>query len=366
MLATQRFTQALSRTRTAVARRLFLDRQAEFWTRELDPVRSLREVRARVVGVVQETRDTRTFVLEPNAAWRGHRAGQYTSVELEIDGVRVRRCYSIASAPGQALISITVKRTPGGRVSPWMHRHLGVGDVVGLGPATGDFVLPSPAPGRLLLVSGGSGITPVMSILRHLASVFRVHDVVFVHHARSRDDVIFGAELDTLAARHPGLRLAVCLDDDPGATRGFDEARFTALVPDWTERESFLCGPAPMMERAERLWSDADLEHRLVRERFTPALRPVALANPGQPVEIDLARSRRALATHGSGSLLEELERAGERPAHGCRMGICHSCTCRKRRGTVQNLVTGEVSSEPDEDIRLCISAPLSDLELDL
>ncbi len=366
MMTAQRIASLWSGARTTVARRLFLERQAEFWIGEIAPARSLTELRAEVVAVKVETPDTMTFALQPNAAWRGHRAGQYTSIEVEIDGVRVRRCYSIASAPGQRPISITVKRVPGGRVSTWMHEELRPGAIVRLGPATGDFTLPASAPTRLLLLSGGSGITPVMSILRDLSARGAVNDLVFVHHARSRADVIFGPELETLAARHPGLRLIVCLDDDDDAPRGFDEARLAALVPDFAERSTFLCGPAPMMDRAEAFWAEQGASARLALERFVSAPPLTALAAPGEAVQVQLARSQREVVATGPGPLLEQLERAGETPASGCRMGICHTCACRKRSGTVQNLVTGEVSSRPDEEIQLCISVPRSDLELDL
>jgi ferredoxin-NADP reductase len=345
---------------------LFLDRQAEFWIGELDPVRSLGEIRARVIAVVEETADTKTFVLRPNAAWRGHRAGQHTSVEVEIDGVRARRHYSISSAPGGALLSITVKRMPGGRVSTWLHEHVRTGHVLRLGAPAGDFVLPAPTPDKLLLLSGGSGITPVMSMLREVAARDAIHDVVFVHHARSRADVIFGEELTELAARHASLRLLLCLDDDASAPRGFDEAHFAELVPDFAERSTFLCGPGPLVDRAERLWQSVGASELLMRERFAPALRLAVPTVSTSGVQVTLARSKRNVVAKGEGSLLEQLERAGERPAHGCRIGICHTCKCHKQSGTVQNLVTGEVSSEPDQEIQLCISVPRSDLELDL
>jgi ferredoxin-NADP reductase len=349
---------------STLTERLFLDRQAEFWMGELDPVRSLRELRARVVEVIEETPDTKTFVLRPNAAWRGHRAGQHTLVEVEIDGVRVRRCYSISSAPGSEPISITVKRVPDGRMSTWLHEHVRTGHILRLGAPAGDFVLPSPAPDKLLLLSGGSGITPVMSMLRDLAAREALHDVVFVHHARSRPDVIFRKELTEVAARHRGLRLLLCLDDDVSAPRGFDETHFAELVPDFAERSTFLCGPGPLMDRVERLWESVGTSELLERERFTPALRSVPPPTSPNGVQVRLARSGRDLVTKGEGSLLDQLERAGERPPHGCRIGICHTCKCRKQSGTVQNLVTGDVSSEPDQEIQLCISVPRSDLEL--
>lgn len=366
MISMEGIGSAWTNSWNTAARRLFFDRQAEFWIGELDPVGSLTEIRARVVEVVDETDDTKTFVLWPNAAWRGHRAGQYTSVEVEVNGVRVRRCYSISSPPGESLVSITVKRVSDGRVSTWLHERTRSGDILRLGAAAGDFVLPTPAPAKLLLLSGGSGITPVMSMLRDLAAHDAIHDVVFVHHARSRADVIFGEELTDLAASHSGLRLVLCLDDEPTAPRGFEEARFAKLVPDFAERLTFLCGPGPLMDRAERLWESVGASDLLERESFAPALTPAPLVSSARGVQVRLARSDRAVMAKGQGTLLEQLERAGERPANGCRIGICHTCKCRKQSGTVQNLVTGKVSSEPDQEIQLCISVPRSDLELDL
>ncbi len=363
----QRLASVWKTSRSTVAARLFLDRQADYWMGQLDPARSLSEGRARVLDVIDETSDTKTFVLRPNARWRGHRAGQYATVDVEIDGVRARRCYSISSAPGAAHVAITVKHVPGGRVSGWMHQHVHRGDVLRLGLADGDFVLPAPAPARLLLLSGGCGITPVMSILRDLAARDAIDDVVFVHHARRRADVIFAAELDELAERHPGLRLCICLDDDASAPRGFDEARFTRLVPDFAERSTFLCGPAPLMDRVERLWQSSGASAPLLRERFVaaPMLTATQPANDVS-VQVRLTRSQRGVVAAGAGSLLDQLERAGERPMHGCRMGVCHTCKCTKRSGAVLNLRTGQVSREPDEEIQLCISVPQSDLELDL
>lgn len=365
MIAPRRLTNALRNS--TPARKLRFRQQAAFWLAELDPTLSLDQTRARVVRIVDETDDTKTFLLQPNRSWRGHRAGQYVSVQVEIDGVRVRRCYSIASAPHQRdHIAITVKRIPGGRVSTWLHDKLSLGDVVELGSAAGDFVLPTPLPTKLLLLSGGVGITPVMSILRDLSARDAIRDVVFVHYTRRRDSVIFGAELEALAHRHPGLRVCVVADDDNPQRGGFDEAHFAAQVEDYAERATFLCGPAALMDRAEWMWRKAAAAARVRRERFAPAPRPAATTGNVGGAQVELVRSARQVVARGDGSLLDQLERAGETPTYGCRMGICHTCKCRKRRGTVENLITGELSSDPDEDIQLCISAARSDLELEL
>ena len=347
---------------SAVARRLFLDRQVDFWLGQLHPAWSLTELRARVVQVIEETHDVKTFVLQPGGAWPGHRAGQYVPVEVEIDGVRVRRCYSIASAPGDARVAITVKRVPGGRVSGFLHDHVRAGAVLGLGAPAGDFVLGDAAGSGLLLLSGGSGVTPGMSMLRELAARGEVRDVVFLHAARSAADVIFRDELRSLDRAHRGLRVILRLDDEALAGP-LDEAELRARVPDFAARETFLCGPPGMMDAMERLWAGAGARDRLHLERFVAA-RPRP-ATPTEGVTLRLSRSGRSLPV-GPGTVLEQLERAGERPAYGCRMGICQTCRCRKRTGTVLDVLTGAVSSEPDEEIRLCVSVARSDLDLAL
>lgn len=351
---------------STLARRFALDRQVDFWLRELHSAWSLTEVYARVIDIVDETHDVKTFVLAPNGRWAGHRAGQFVTVEADIDGVRTARCYSLSSAPGSPHISITVKRVGAGRVSSWLHAHLKRGDVLRLGGPAGEFVLPEPAPKKLLLLSGGSGVTPVMSILRDLARRGGLHDVVFVHAARSAKDVIFRQELEELARRHPGLAIAIFLEDAAGSFGGrIDASKLHAMVPDLALRETYLCGPPGMMEALSPIWTDAGIAHRLKIERFVPAsgIPPAEGATPAK-IALSLVRSGRTVSVNGSGTLLEELERAGERPSYGCRMGICNTCRCRKRAGVVEDIVTGAVSSDADEDIRLCTSRARTDLEL--
>ncbi len=329
----------------------------EFWLHELTPTFSLSETLAEVVAVVDETPDIRTFVLAPNGRFRGHRAGQWLPVDVELDGVRVRRCYSISSAPGGARLSITVKRVPGGRVSGFLHEKAAVGAVLRLGEAQGDYVLPPRVPAQLLLVSGGSGATPNMAILRDLVGRGVVPDVVYLHYARSLADVPFAKELQGLAAVHPSLQVVLQLDDAP--PRDLAE-----LVPDFATRETFLCGPTGLMDLLRRRWAEAGAIDRLHEERFVGPT--YARVTDGRTARISLSRSRRTLAVTGAESLLEGLERAGERPDHGCRIGVCHTCRCRKQSGVTEDLVTGVVSDAPDEEIRLCTSIARSDLELAL
>jgi ferredoxin-NADP reductase len=360
--------------------RWFLDRHAEFWLRELGSSWSFTAQRARVTDVIDETADARTLVLAPGGRWPGHRAGQYVPIELEIDGARVRRCYSISSgsaAPGARRIAITVRRVAGGRVSSALHR-LRRGAIVGLGQPCGDFVLDTPAPKKLLFVAGGSGITPIMAMVRDLAAqppragATGSPDVIVVHGSRSGHDAIFGHELASLATRFSWLQLHARRDDDLGGGGRIDAAGLCALVPDLAERETYVCGPPGLMDTVAQAASDVGAGHRVHSERFVvPILRMADAAHGGDDrapgaVTVALARSGTQVVAAGPGPLLAQLERAGQRPAYGCRMGICNTCSCRKLRGTVEDIATGAVSSEPDQDIRLCVSIARSDLELAL
>jgi ferredoxin len=160
------------------------------------------------------------------------------------------------------------------------------------------------------------------------------------------------------------LRVLWRLGDQPDGR--FDEARLARLVPDFAARWTWLCGPPGLMARAARMWADAGAEDRLSRERFVAAVPTASPAGPAPALRVLLSPSGRSFAADPAATLLDQLERAGERPVHGCRIGICHTCKCRKRSGTVLNLRTGELSSQPDEEIQLCLSVPRSDLELDL
>ncbi len=342
----------------SAAHRLRLDQQASHWLKKIDPLLTLGEVRARVVGILPETAEVTSFVLRPNGHWRGHRAGQHTLLEVEIDGVRQQRPFTIASAPNADTLVLTIKRIPGGKVTTFLHEELRVGHVVGLSQARGDFVFPPTRPERPLFVTAGSGITPALAMLGDLANAGELEGATLVHHARTRTDIIARDRLVRWA--DAGLELHLCTDDQPGP-RGFDADRFAATVPDFHERETYLCGPPPVMESARSLWALRDALPRLHTERFVAAPQPAG----GRAAKVTLRRSGRTVELDGQGSLLEQLERAGERPAYGCRMGICQTCRCPKLAGTTRDRETGALSTEP-QPIRLCVSDARSDIELDL
>ncbi len=330
--------------------------------RGLHPMLSLAEVRVRVLRVIDETPSTKTFVLQPNALWLGATAGQFIRVQVEINGRRESRVYSLSSRPGARLLAITVKRQPGGLVSGYLHGRLKAGAVLTISQAMGEFVLPDVLPDKILLLSAGSGITPVIAMLRDLQVRGYSGDVVFVHACRSPQEQIFASALASLHANFPNLRL---VQHFTAAAGRLSPDALHAAVPDLAERSTWMCGPGAWMDAMHTHWQVSGISQSLHSERFV-AYTILPTEQAGTPVSISIAGSGQQFTTRGTAPLLMQAEQNGLAPKHGCRIGICRSCQCTKLSGTVQNLQTGDLSSAPNELIRLCISAARSDVALDL
>ncbi|MBO1754966.1 ferredoxin reductase [Allobranchiibius sp. CTAmp26] len=315
-----------------------------------DPLRTSTVLRARVVDIVAETEDAATVVLRPGRTWRGHVPGQYIRIGVDVDGVRMWRAYSVTSGPREdGCIAITIKAITGGAVSTHLVESLKVGQIVQMEQADGAFVLPEVLPHKILLLTGGSGITPVMGILRH--AVEDLDDVILLHSAPRPEDVIFADELRELGA-NDRITLVERHTDEHGL---MDTVELEALVPDWRERETWACGPAGMLEMLEGHWQQAGHAHRLHTERFRPAL-----AEPGEGGTVYFTKADREIECDGARPILDIGEEAGVLMPSGCRMGICYGCVLPMREGSVRDLRTGEVTSATPGDgilIQTCISA---------
>ncbi|SFO86153.1 Ferredoxin-NADP reductase [Amycolatopsis arida] len=331
----------------------------------LHPMLVRGEVRGVVTGVRRQTRDTVTLTVRPNRAWRGFTAGQHVRVSVDIDGVRHVRCYSPASSQHRAgTVELTVKVDPQGLVSRHLRRTAAPGMVLGLSQAEGPFTLPWPRPERLVLISGGSGITPVLSMLRTLVDEGHTGEVAFVHYAHTPEDVPYRAELAGLRARHRGLRV---LFGHPRAERSGDlPGRFgvehlRVAAPFHRRARAYACGPPSLLDAVRATYAAERLSEQLHTEEFSP---PPVPADGTATGTVRFTRSGREFANSGR-TLLEQAEEAGLRPEHGCRMGICLSCTKVKSRGHVRNVRTGELSVDDDVEIQLCLSVPGGDVEID-
>jgi ferredoxin-NADP reductase len=328
----------------------------------INPLWSTRELRGKILSIDAQTENASTVLIKPGYRWSGHRPGQYLRIGLDIEAVRHWRAYSLTSEPERpdGCISITVKNVDEGKVSPYLNRRARVGSIVSLGGVEGDFVLPDELPDKLLFISAGSGITPIMSMLRSLARTEEMHDAVLLHSARHTDDVIFGDELRELDSEHEGFTLHEQLTDDDGRMGPTD---LDELCPDWREREAFISGPGEMLDAMVQHWEAEGDPDRLHMERFQPKL---AAGETGEGGTIQFLKSDTEAESDGATPILVAGEEAGLDLAYGCREGICHTCIGTLRSGYVRDMRTGDVHGEVWYTILICIHAAEGPVEVDL
>jgi ferredoxin-NADP reductase len=326
-----------------------------------NPLWSARELRGRVVDVQRETEDSATLVIKPGWGFSfDYQPGQYMGIGLLVNGRWRWRSYSLTSSPAATsdTVAITVKAMPEGFLSTHLVAGVEPGTIVRLAAPQGNFVLPNPAPPSILFVTAGSGITPVMSMLRTLARRNQIADITHLHSAPTEADVMFGAELAALAADQSGYRLRVRQTRTEGR---LDLSRLSQEVPDWRERQTWACGPEGMLNHAEKVWSSAGIRDRLHLERF--AVSKAAPAGAGGTVTF--ARSERSVAADAATSLMDAGEAAGVQMPFGCRMGICQSCVVSLVEGHVRDLRTGQ-EHDPGTRVQTCISSASGDCVLDI
>ena len=330
----------------------------------INPLWSTRELRGRIDEINHETSDAATVLIKPGYRWGGHQPGQYLRIGLDIAGVRHWRAYSLTSDPQRpdGLIGITVKNVDEGTVSPYLVRRGRPGTIVSLGGVEGEFVLPARLPVKLLFISAGSGITPIMGMLRHLARAGELGDAMLLHSARHADEVIFGDELRDLARRHGQFGLHEQLTAENGRMGPADLDR---LCPDWTDRETFISGPTEMLDEFAAHHEQAGIAERLHLERFQPKLG-LGDGEEGEGGTIAFLESDRTAESDGSQPILVAGEHAGLELPYGCREGICHTCVGELRSGRVRDLRNGQVSGQEGEVIRTCINAPEGPIEIAL
>jgi ferredoxin-NADP reductase len=328
----------------------------------LNPLWSTRELRGRIERIDHETADAATVLIKPGYRWNGHKPGQYLRVGLDIEGVRHWRAYSLTSDPDRpdGWISITVKNVDEGKVSPYLVRRGRPGTIVSLGGVEGDFVLPEDPPRKLLFISAGSGITPIMSMIRSLAHRDRLGDVVLLHSAREPADVIFGRELRDLERRHDGFRLH---EQHTRSVGRMAPEHLDQLCPDWKERETFASGPGEMLDALTGHWERAGDCDRLHMERFQPKIDG---GEPGAGGLIRFCKSDCRTESDGTKPILVAGEEAGLDLPFGCREGICHTCVGKLRSGRVRDLRNGNVYGNEGEMVRTCINAPEGAVEIEL
>ncbi len=313
------------------------------------PFRKGADLRGRVVAVERHSLCATTVTIRPGRGWQGHRPGQYIRIGVEVDGVRLWRAYSITSRVGQAddLITITVRAIPEGKVSHHVLRNLHPGTIVMLDQATGEFTQPPTPPSKVLFLTAGSGITPVMGMLRN----HDFDDAVVVHSSPDPSQMLFADELHRRASAGE-FQLVERFTSTEGT---LPASRIGDVVPDWAERTAWVCGPTGLLDDAEAHWVEAGLTELLHVERF----RPRIIAD-GEGGDVTFTVSGVTVDSPAATPILDAGEDAGVLMPSGCRMGICFNCVASLTSGAVRDLRTGETTQAIDEDpvlIQTCVSA---------
>ncbi|CAN7596051.1 hybrid-cluster NAD(P)-dependent oxidoreductase [Trinickia sp. LjRoot230] len=384
-----RDAQMLEPNESRLTRPAFWSRLGEPWTSDAEETLVCCQVRQETHDVKSfffMSREGRTFVFEP---------GQFITLELDIDGEAINRCYTISSPPTRPhTISITVKRVPGGKVSNWLHDNLRAGDAVRvLGPA-GVFTCARQAAGKYLFLSGGSGVTPLMSMSRTHHELGEDRDIVFVHSARTPDDIIFARELELIASNHRHFRTAFVCErlgertNWSGVTGFLTLPLLKLIAPDFMEREIFTCGPGPYMKAVREMLADAGFDTSRYHEEsfsFEETVAPQAAPDEASPsadapsspssnasanaarFAVSFAKSRRDIECGGDQHVLEAARQAGVRLPASCTQGMCGTCKVKLLSGQVDMRHNGGIRQrEIDQGmVLLCCSKPLTDLVVD-
>lgn len=317
----------------------------------LNPLWTARELRGEVVHVTKETDDTATVTIKPGWGFTAdYQPGQYVGIGLRMDGRWHWRSYSLTSVPRRdaKLITITVKATPEGFLSTHLVNGVRPGTIVRLASPKGDFALPDPPPPRLLLISAGSGITPVIAMLRTLSARNQTSDIVHVHSAPTSDDVIFHDEMRTFEREQPNYRLHLQLTEADGHV---DFSRLADIVDDWKDRPTWCCGPSQMLDEVHDVFADAGCVDNLHVERFTIARTDKG----GEGGTVTFSLSDKTIDIDGATSLLEAGEQVGIQMPFGCRMGICQTCVLPLEEGYVRDFRSGDEHGAGDR-INTCVS----------
>jgi ferredoxin-NADP reductase len=336
------------------------------------------------IGVVEEAPDVRTFAFRSdNQTWFRYQPGQFVTLELPVDPEPVMRTYTLSSSPSRPFsIAVTVKAQPGSIGTRWMFEHLKPGSLVkAYGPA-GDFTLHKYPAAKYLFVSAGSGITPMMSMLRWLNDCAPWTDVAFVNCARRPEEIIFRKELELLGSRMPGLSLGFLIEERSSRESWFghmgriDAVRLPLLAPDFREREVFCCGPEPFMAAVRAMLENSGFAmDQYHQESFAaPAAAEIdlqvaaedsaAAAAPSTPIRFSLSGVE-AQCIAGQ-TVLQTARAAGVRIAAACEFGLCGTCKV-KGEGVVEMAHNGGILDDEIADgyILACCSRPRGALSVE-
>jgi ferredoxin-NADP reductase len=352
----RRSARWLAPLRVLVARGWLREASVDAVLAVLHPAWRLSRVFARVEARRWVADDMLALTLKPNGNWRGAEPGQHIQAYVEVAGVRLSRSYSLTALNVDGSVEIAIKRHPGGRLSNRLLDYLAVGAVLEIGEPFGELHWPHEAQ-SVLLLAAGSGLTPLLGLLRNALQKGFDAPVELLHYVRDAGQQAFADELNALQQQYQNLRVRPMLSSQLG--------RFAPEhVHGSGATEVLTCGPYGFVSSVREWWGSSGGKTPVQAESFTP---PTLNGETGHsPLLMRFARAQQEVLGDSASSLLQQAEAAGLRPAHGCRQGICASCTCLLLSGVVRDLRSGALLSEPGQAIRLCVSVPMGDVVVDL
>ncbi len=339
-----------------------------------------RRMNLRLVEIISQTATAKTFCFERvDGPLPPFRAGQYVNVMVNVQGVRTSRPYSISSAPLAERMELTVRDKTGGFVAPYLFNELKVGDLLETtGPAGHFYHEPLIDGENLVFLAGGSGITPFMSMIRDTVHRQRPLRIKLLYGSRTPEDVIFGTELENLAASHSNFTFSLVVSEPPegyGGLKGFlDSKLITQLVGDIKGKTFYVCGPRAMHDLCKAALNAMEVPQRKIRYELYGAPEDVS-KEPGWPeglskdvvFEVDVAGKKMILAKAGE-PLLNALDRSGLVVPALCRSGECSACRIRLLAGKVfvPSQANVRESDRKAGYIHSCVSYPVDNLKIRL
>lgn len=324
-------------------------------------------IRSEIDHVRQESENIYSLIIRPGKGWKQYTAGQYVQITAEQNGVLQTRTFSLSTAPdyykSTGLIELSIREQEGGKVTPWLKKHYDQGGYAVLSQASGDFTLPE-GNSPVLMIAGGSGITPFRSMLNQLASQQSQRNVQLLYYVRNLEHGVFRDELEAIAQNSAHLEVTL-VDSEK---EGFISAEhLKAYCPDFLERTSMICGPTPMIQEARRLLQEQGVQEDSIKYEYFGAA-PIEMESAEAEVFVSFSKSNISTLTNTEkpSTLLDIAEQQGLKPLSGCRAGVCMQCRCTKNSGVVYNSLTGKYSDTGKQEIQPCISVAVSDVELDI
>ena len=333
---------------------------------------------AEVLSINFESSNVYTITLKTCKKWPAFIAGQFINLTVEKNGSFYTRSFSISSSPSYfkntGQIQLSIRTQDKGLITPWLANKLETGSTVYLSPALGDFTVNTNL-NQKLFIAAGSGITPIKSILSEHKSALWFRHASLVFYVRSPEELIFANELKALEAY--GLNVKIIFTQDQGriCADHLNQIVNEFSLKDISSLESYICGPAEMINASVSLLHDLNIPDEQIHfEYFGPAPlehinMPKKDAYDDEIIQVDYLNSNKQVKLDAENlpkTLLDLAEQEGLNPTSGCRIGICHQCTCKKKQGRVFNTKTKQYSDTGEEEIQLCLSVPVGHVELEL